>query len=558
MNKACTKKGRLRIVALAMVFVLAMMITTQNISAATEKHYADGTFYGTGEGFHSTGNSVAVTIKNGKITSIVSTRFGDDLPYKKGENILNFVKAQNGAEGIMETLGTGAGNGNGPAYDAVGGATFTAMGYLKAAQEALALSIHTYETGEEQTIKELRFKTSPPTLIEAGDALKLSDVVLEAEMINGQKKLISYGELAANGFSCSHTHGQIINPDFPSGENYIDIPVVFTHDKTGKKISTEVQVKKAFSYLEANRAVLTFDDQSTKEVIIPKDEFVVNVDIHKNQSHTVSNVKVYYDKNTEAIVTRQTQMDNNIFVELKSPEEAFFKFENFRFVLNITDGVDSNVDTDGDGVPDVIEIGADPNKPNDIDFDGIPDYKDPATTGEKFTIVDKNTGVTATILKGTFDKKIEFVGKKVDKEKEGYTLDAYDLTFMNNGEKVKPAKPITITLPLGKMDKENLEVFHESENHVWEKVSHRIDGEKVLFDADNFSVYALANSSKISPTGNVSGESKITKTHSSKDIIKSNKSVNTGDASTASSLIIGLLALIALMATIIVQRNFKK
>ena len=45
------------------------------------------------------------------------------------------------------------------------------------------------------------------------------------------------------------------------------------------------------------------------------------------------------------------------------------------FVVTVPDGDDT--DTDGDGIPDVDEVGLDPENPQDSDGDGIPDYLDP-------------------------------------------------------------------------------------------------------------------------------------------------------------------------------------
>ena len=46
------------------------------------------------------------------------------------------------------------------------------------------------------------------------------------------------------------------------------------------------------------------------------------------------------------------------------------------FIVTVPDGDDT--DTDGDGIPDVDEVGPDPENPQDSDGDGIPDYLDPA------------------------------------------------------------------------------------------------------------------------------------------------------------------------------------
>ena len=49
------------------------------------------------------------------------------------------------------------------------------------------------------------------------------------------------------------------------------------------------------------------------------------------------------------------------------------------FIVTVPDGDDT--DTDGDGIPDVDEVGPDPENPQDSDGDGIPDYLDPEEQG---------------------------------------------------------------------------------------------------------------------------------------------------------------------------------
>ena len=93
-------------------------------TAVTGGDWADGTFTGTGEGFEGP-VTVAVTIRNGKITKIKVKKTEDDEPY--------FTNAKKGiVPAVIKAKGTNV--------DTVSGATYSSVGLLQAINDALKKS----------------------------------------------------------------------------------------------------------------------------------------------------------------------------------------------------------------------------------------------------------------------------------------------------------------------------------------------------------------------------------------------------------------------------------
>ena len=96
---------------------------------------------------------------------------------------------------------------------------------------------------------------------------------------------------------------------------------------------------------------------------------------------------------------------------------------------------------------------------------------------------------------------------KVEKDLKGYKAgeyEAYDIYFVNaNGDRVKPNGKQRITVELKDLVPNNLYIFHEKHDGTLETIPVlSIDGKKVTFENDDFSVYYFAN---VSPRANGSG-----------------------------------------------------
>ena len=96
---------------------------------------------------------------------------------------------------------------------------------------------------------------------------------------------------------------------------------------------------------------------------------------------------------------------------------------------------------------------------------------------------------------------------KVEKDLKGYKAgeyEAYDIYFVNaNGDRVKPNGKQRITVELKDLVPNNLYIFHEKHDGTLETIPVlSIDGKKVTFENDDFSVYYFAN---VSPRTNGSG-----------------------------------------------------
>ncbi len=92
-------------------------------SSSSDASYTDGTYTGTGTGFHGATTQVSVTVSGGVITDITPLSYGDDAPYF--ERAFSSV-----SEDIISTQSADV--------DAVSGATYSSDGIMEAVQDALS------------------------------------------------------------------------------------------------------------------------------------------------------------------------------------------------------------------------------------------------------------------------------------------------------------------------------------------------------------------------------------------------------------------------------------
>ncbi|SCP96568.1 FMN-binding protein [Anaerobium acetethylicum] len=119
--------------------------TTSTYTDTAAGKYTDGTYEGSGTGFHGGTTSVSVTVENGNITDVEILSYQDDRPYF--ERAESSVIAQ-----IIETQSSDV--------DAVSGATYSSRGIMSAVEDALSItgsssatydSAASYDTAEEET-----------------------------------------------------------------------------------------------------------------------------------------------------------------------------------------------------------------------------------------------------------------------------------------------------------------------------------------------------------------------------------------------------------------------
>jgi uncharacterized protein with FMN-binding domain len=105
-----------------------LLLTSQNTagtaySSTVEKKYKDGTYEGSGVGFHKEPITVSVTVSNGKISDIEVTSYKDDRPYLS--RAYNTICSE-----IIDSQSTDV--------DIVSGATYSSQGIMDAVENALS------------------------------------------------------------------------------------------------------------------------------------------------------------------------------------------------------------------------------------------------------------------------------------------------------------------------------------------------------------------------------------------------------------------------------------
>ena len=100
---------------------------------------------------------------------------------------------------------------------------------------------------------------------------------------------------------------------------------------------------------------------------------------------------------------------------------------------------------------------------------------------------------------GQFVKDNEAVKSVAEKAK---TVTAFDISFLLNNAKQQPNRKVAVTLPLGDHDKDSVKVYHYDKDSAAtpELVKDvKIQGDKIVFEADKFSYYFVTSGVKEEP-----------------------------------------------------------
>lgn len=128
--------------------------TSVSVGTSTLQNYKDGTYTGTGTGFHNGTTEVEVTVKNGKISNI-KTVSNEDTPdfYNRVENTMfgEIISAQS------------------TQVDTVSGATFSSKGIISAVQNALKQAVVDSSTSSNPTNDTITSNSSNTTSTDSSD-----------------------------------------------------------------------------------------------------------------------------------------------------------------------------------------------------------------------------------------------------------------------------------------------------------------------------------------------------------------------------------------------------
>lgn len=85
----------------------------------------------------------------------------------------------------------------------------------------------------------------------------------------------------------------------------------------------------------------------------------------------------------------------------------------------------------------------------------------------------------------------------------GYRYELFNISFVRNGdEKIRTNGPITVMIPIPTdFDRNNVRVHHDSGDGVWRALDARVEGNHIVFETENFSLFAVVETS--SPENNL-------------------------------------------------------
>ena len=247
---------------------------------------ADGIWYGTGAkdmyGLTRGTEVVKLTVEGGKIKSAENVIYRNDPEYTRGEKILKHIAGLTDVDEIIKNVDKSL-----VRYDGISGATETAKGQLSAAKNAVDRSRKFANDKKEQNIEYMQFKTRPNSNVSAGN-LDLTATVITVKEKGKNAVDVPFSEFHKYGIVAVPANG---TPLSETGKEHI---IHFKNEDNLLDIYTKVFVKKEAVVRQPSKIVVTYADDTTKDIDINKDDFRYKLKAEKG----VKSVAIY-DKDTK-------------------------------------------------------------------------------------------------------------------------------------------------------------------------------------------------------------------------------------------------------------------
>ena len=254
--------------------------------AYTPDTLADGVWYGTGAkdmyGLTRGTEVVKLTVEGGKIKSAENVIYRNDPEYTRGEKILKHIAGLTDVDQIIKNVDKSL-----VRYDGISGATETAKGQLSAAKNAVDRSRKFANDKKEQNIEYMQFKTRPNSNVSAGN-LDLTATVITVKEKGKNAVDVPFSEFHKYGIVAVPANGTLLSE---TGKEHI---VHFKNEDNLLDIYTKVFVKKEAVVRQPSKIVVTYDDDTTKDIDINNDDFRYKLKAEKG----VKSVAIY-DKDTK-------------------------------------------------------------------------------------------------------------------------------------------------------------------------------------------------------------------------------------------------------------------
>jgi hypothetical protein len=242
---------------------------------------ADGVWYGTGAkdmyGLTRGTEVVKLTVEGGKIKSAENVIYRNDPEYTRGEKILKHIAGLTDVDQIIKNVDKSL-----VRYDGISGATETAKGQLSAAKNAVDRSRKFANDKKEQNIEYMQFKTRPNSNVSAGN-LDLTATVITVKEKGKNAVDVPFSEFHKYGIVAVPANG---TPLSETGKEHI---VHFKNEDNLLDIYTKVFVKKEAVVRQPSKIVVTYADDTTKDIDINNDDFRYKLKAEKG----VKSVAIY-------------------------------------------------------------------------------------------------------------------------------------------------------------------------------------------------------------------------------------------------------------------------
>lgn len=125
---------------------------------------------------------------------------------------------------------------------------------------------------------------------------------------------------------------------------------------------------------------------------------------------------------------------------------------------------------------------------------------------DKLVLIDNATGIEVIAPHSAFNKDVKLEIKVLENIVfNNQKAEAYDISFsLNDYKGIQPTSKVMVRIPVKTIKVEDVIVYHQKSNNVFELINHQIDGKYIVFEADHFSTYLLTNKHKpnVKPQGN--------------------------------------------------------
>ena len=213
---------------------------------------------------------VKVTVKDGVITQAESVKYTDDNrpAYVKGKNILEKVVGLSDLSSISKQLKERKGE----AFDAVGGATETAKGYVSAIENALDRAKQYGQDQQDQQIAWMEYKTKPASPAKFNAPLDLSQTELVLHLLNGTEKTVPFADFQENGITANYNNGDTITPQTEGIKDGV-LLIQFTHGLSKTTLPTNIVFLQESKQRVPSHILVTKTDGGTEKIQLEDTKF---------------------------------------------------------------------------------------------------------------------------------------------------------------------------------------------------------------------------------------------------------------------------------------------